>query len=360
MANLNFLAGTKALERIRRGGLRPDAVRVVAGAAGAAKWLVLSQLDRIIFGQFFRGRREPLILLGSSIGAWRFAAASQTDPVSGISRFEEAYIQQCYERKPSASQVSSKSYSILNEFLPINGPSEVMTHPFHRLSLLAVRSRWPTASDRKLPLCFGLAGAGAGNVLSAGFLRLFFERTLFYDPRTPPPFLQAEAFASQSVSLSPQNLRQALMASGSIPLVMSGVKDIAGTSPGVYRDGGIMDYHLNVPFLPTDEEKIVLFPHFDERLVPGWFDKHLPWRRPNPDRMSQVLLLAPSREFIARLPFGKIPDRNDFLRFQGRDEERFRYWRQVVRECQRLADEFHEVIEKGLIAERVQPLFNHR
>lgn len=356
MSSLSFLAGPKAMQHLRREGMRPEAFKVVAGAAGGPKWLVLSQVDRIIFGEFFKERREPLFLLGSSIGAWRFAAVSQPRPLESISRFEDAYIAQTYHAKPSPAEVSERSYEVLDSFLPATALRAVLQHPSQRLSLLAVRSRWATISDRRLSLALGLAGAGLSNMVSPKSLSLFFERTLFSDPRTPPPFAKAAAFRAQGVDLSPKNLRHALMASGSIPLVMSGVSGIDGARPGVYRDGGIIDYHLNIPFLPEEENGLVLFPHFENRLIPGWFDKKLPWRKPHRDRMSSVLVIAPSPEFIARLPFQKIPDRTDFYRFQGRDAERVRYWKKVIAECQRLADELHEVISKGTIADHLSPL----
>jgi hypothetical protein len=356
MSSLSFLAGNKALRQLRRDGMRPDTFKVVAGAAGGPKWLVLSQLDRVIFGEFFRERRDPLFLLGSSIGAWRFAAASQKKPLAAIALFEDAYIAQSYQPKPSAAEVTERSYEVLDAFLPKEGLEAIVHHPTHRLSMLAVRSRGPAASDRQLMLSLGLGGAGLGNIVSPRALKLFFERTLFYDPRSKPPFLTAPSFPAQAVSLTAANARHALMASGSIPLVMSGISQIAGAPAGVYRDGGIIDYHLNVPFLPDTDDQLVLFPHFEERLIPGWFDKHLPWRKPDAARMSHALVIAPSPEFIAKLPFQKIPDRTDFMRFQGRDAERFQYWRKVIHECQRLADELHEVITKGRIAERVRPL----
>ncbi len=356
MSSLSFLAGSKALEQLRRNGFRPDAFKVVAGAAGGPKWLILSQLDRVLFGEFFRGRRDPLFLLGSSIGAWRFAAVSQPDPLASISRFEEAYIQQSYRPKPSPEEVTERSYEVLDAFLPPSARNELMNHPSHRLSMLAVRSRGATASDKNLLLSLGLGGAGLSNIFSPRGLNLFFERTLFFDPRHRPPFLQAPNFPARSVALTAANVRQALMASGSIPLVMAGISQIEGAPTGVYRDGGIIDYHLNVPFLAPDDEKLVLFPHFGEQLIPGWFDKALPWRKPQAERMAHALVIAPSPEFIARLPWQKIPDRKDFNRFQERDGERFRYWRQVVQECRRLADELNELIVKDRVAECVRPL----
>ncbi len=60
---LLFLAGGQALDTVREKGLSMNDVDVIAGAAGGPKWLVLSGLDRVIFGEFFRDRKEPLFLL---------------------------------------------------------------------------------------------------------------------------------------------------------------------------------------------------------------------------------------------------------------------------------------------------------
>jgi hypothetical protein len=98
-------------------------------------------------------------------------------------------------------------------------------------------------------------------------------------------------------------------------MVMEGVRDLPGAGVGTFRDGGLLDYHLDLPYSGDD---IVLYPHFTDRVIPGWFDKTLPWRRACPvERLQNVLLLAPSKEYLARLPYGKLPDRNDFKRFMG-------------------------------------------
>ncbi|RPJ78596.1 MAG: patatin-like phospholipase family protein, partial [Deltaproteobacteria bacterium] len=84
---LSIFAGKKALLHIREQGLSQEDVSVIAGAAGGPKWLVLNQLDRMIFSYWLRNRKKPLYLLGSSIGSWRFAAASQKDPIEAMDRF---------------------------------------------------------------------------------------------------------------------------------------------------------------------------------------------------------------------------------------------------------------------------------
>ena len=64
-----------------------------------------------------------------------------------------------------------------------------------------------------------------------------------------------------------------MFASGSIPLLMRGVVDPAGAPAGVYRDGGLIDYHIDQPLVNADHAApLVLMPHFSDRLVPGWFE----------------------------------------------------------------------------------------
>ena len=41
------------------------------------------------------------------------------------------------------------------------------------------------------------------------------------------------------------------------------------------QDGGIIDYHLHLPYHRA--QGLVLYPHFIDRIVPGWLDKALPW-----------------------------------------------------------------------------------
>jgi len=131
------------------------------------------------------------------------------------------------------------------------------------------------------------------------------------------------------------------------------VRQIAGAPQGVYRDGGLLDYHFDIPF-PL-EEGIVLFPHFSERIIPGWFDKLLKWRKPTPANQDNLLMVAPSQAFIEKLPHGKITDRADFNAYAGRNESRITYWHAVLGETERLHDELAQVLEGGSLAEVVKP-----
>jgi len=354
-AKLIFRAGPKALLKIKDGGLHPADVKVVAGAAGGPKWLILGHLDRFLFTDFFKDRREPLFVIGASSGAWRFAAASQADPLAAIQRFQDAYIGQSYNDRPSPEDVSAEAGKILKHLLGKQGALEILSHPFLRLNFMTVRSRGLTQSERKAHLFLGLCLAVGGNFIHRKSLGWFFQRGLFSNSRHIPPFAGMPDLPISRIPLTLQNMGPGLLASGSIPLIMAGVTGIPGAPQGVYRDGGVTDYHMDIPFLGR-AEGIVLFPHYQERVVPGWFDKQIPWRKPKATHMEKVLLLAPSAAMVASLPGGKIPDRNDFYTYRGKDRERMADWRKAVEISRGLADEFAEVVLSGKIREIVRPL----
>jgi hypothetical protein len=356
--DLVFLAGRKAIQTIRKNGLRPEQVRIVVGAAGGPKWLVLHNLDRVLFSSWFKHRTEPLFLLGSSIGAWRFAAACQRDPGEALDRFLSTYTAE--HPIPNATQkaVTRQGARILDALLGREGATEIFSHPFLHLNIVAARCKWPVASDNRILLSLGLMDALLYNAVHREGLKFFFERTLFSDPHASPPFADLLEFSVIKVPLSPRNLKHALLASASIPLMMSGVKNIPDAPKGTYRDGGVLDYHFDLPFMGNgaDPEGIVLFPHYMDRIVPGWFDKNLPWRKPRESNMDNVVLISPSRDFIERLPYKKIPDRTDFSFFSGRDHDRTTYWNEVIHMSACLGEQFLDAVETGSIRERVTPM----
>lgn len=349
---LRFLAGSEAMARIRRDGLHEDLFDVVAGASGGAKWLALTRLDQALFGSWFRDRVRPLHMVGSSIGTWRFACLAQPDPVAACKRFEDCYLDYAVDGPVSAAELTAHCRDFLDVIFGADGIGHVLSHPFMRQSILAVRGRGPIRPGTgKVGLGLGLGAAGLANLVSRRTLPAFFERTVLHDGRDAPPFNLNAEFPTQAVSLTPANLVPALLASSAVPFVFDGVVDMAGARPGLYLDGGIMDYHLDMGFTPPG---LVLYPHFSHRIVPGWFDKTLPWRRARAANLSRMLVLCPSVEFTTALPFGKIPDRGDFRRMDTATRQK--YWRTAVAETDRLADCWREAVEKDRVPDLLEPL----
>jgi hypothetical protein len=349
---LSLLAGPDALRIVRERGLRLEDIDVVPGASGGPKWLVLAGLDRFLLGEFFQQpRSRPLHLIGSSIGSWRMACLAQRDPLAALERTREAYIEQRYPVEPSAPLVTETSKLILDTLLGPTGVEEILSHPWARLHVVTAECRGLARSEHRTVQMAALALAAAGNLLSRRALALQMRRVVFHTAGDASPFHTLSDLPTRHLPLTPENLRPALLASASIPLVLSGVA-IPGETAGVHRDGGIIDYHLDLDFGTGDG--LVLYPHFYRHVVPGWFDKSLRWRRARGRNFRRVLILAPSADFVARLPFGKIPDRIDF--YQLSDGERIRAWRTVVAASERMADELRELLATGRVAERVERL----
>ena len=354
MQNLLIQAGPQALAHLQQYGLQPNDIQVLLGAAGGPKWLILSHLDRMLFSDWLPRRSTPLQLIGSSSGAWRFAALSQRDPLTALDRLEKAYSRQAYSDTPTPAEVTRGAKRVIEQFLQPASIPGILTHPYYRLAVLAVRPAWRLVSAGKKKTMLLMLLAIILNTIHRRALQMLFQRVVFHDPRQRPRWKPHTRCQPHSIPLSETNLKQAVLASGSIPVVTEGVRGIPGAPPNLYLDGGILDYHLDLP-LQLKPQSIVLFPHYAPRLIPGWLDKGLKWRRPDPRNLSQMVLISPSSAFIDRLPLGKIPDRNDFIAFRGRDAERIAMWRQAIQKSAILADELYGLLDSGKIATVAQP-----
>ena len=363
-AALTLRAGPYALALVRERGLRAEDVDILPGASGGAKWLALAGLDRWLFGEFLAApRTRPLHCIGSSIGSWRMACLAQRDPVAALARGHHAYIhEQRYTRRPDAREVTRVLSRCLDLLLGPTGVDEILAHPFARLHVITARGRGMAASARRPVLMAALALAAAGNLVSRRALALQMRRCIFHSSGDTTPFAHLADLPTTHLPLTRENLRAALLASGSIPLLVEGVRipdaagpelaGAAGASPGgVHWDGGVLDYHLDLDFGPG--EGLVLYPHFYAHVVPGWFDKALRWRRARGHNFRRALVVAPSDAFVAGLPGSKIPDRRDFYAMP--EAERMRRWQQVVEMSARLGDEMRELVATGRVADVVQP-----
>ena len=349
---LEIRAGENALQHIRDNGLKADDINVMLGASGGPKWFALSGLDKVLIGDFFKGRQKPLQLLGTSAGSWRFSTYAMKDPLQAHRRFEQGYLLTSYSEQPDIAEISMKSRILVREMLGETGVRDIIENPVFKFNSIAVRSRGLGASEKKWPLVAGMGLAATANMFSRKTLGCFFTRTLFHPPGSSAPFLQMNDLPTETVAFSEGNVRDAILSSGSIPMVMEGIKDIAGAPQGMYRDGGVTDYHFDLDFDLGDG--LVLYPHFYNRMIPGWFDKALKWRKPAVDKCRNLVLVSPSEEFVSRLPFGKIPDRNDFVTLSY--DDRVKYWQTVIAESDRLGATLMEWVESGQISHKVRAL----
>ncbi|MCE3606746.1 patatin-like phospholipase family protein [Massilia sp. P8910] len=352
MHALSFHAGPHALAHIRQHGLRARDIAVVPAAAGGPKGLIFQSLDQWLFGDWFPQSPRERALIGASIGAWRMAAACQADPVAALARLGELYCGQRYTAKPSPQEINAVCRKLLHELVG-GHEAQVTAHPQHRLHVIAARGRRALAEPaHRRAEATGFAAAALLNLASRASLGRVAERVVVSDARGAPSCMppRFDSFTTHFATLDSTNLADALLASGTLPMLMPPVRTIAGAPPGAYWDGGLIDYHLALPYSNLAPGEIVLYPHFSEHIVPGWLDKAMPWRRmargAQRGWLDNVLLVAPTAHFLSTLPRRKLPDRKDFT-FYGLDhDERIRNWQQAIGQGQRLRDEFTAFVDQ--------------
>ncbi|MBI5569999.1 MAG: hypothetical protein HY914_08650 [Desulfomonile tiedjei] len=352
---LRFKAGPDILPLVRDEGLAPRRVRVFAGPAGGPKWFVSVGFDRgLMQSHFFEKAQGRVLLAGSSAGAWRCLAMMCRDPLTAHEKLRMAYSRNVFTTADTPETIGDALRKNVEAFVDEEDVPFILHHPVHDLFMHTVRSRGPAASERAGVQGAALLVAAAMNVFSSHAMRLMFQRVAFYAAPEEPACLN-HGFDGASARLTAENLRMAAVATGSLPYIIAGVSHIPAAPLGVYRDGGLLDYQLNQDYHPGNGG-LILFFHYQERIVPGWFDKKLPWRKPPSGSLNRVLQVFPGPDFLKLLPDGRLPDRKDFETFVNNPSERFRRWDEVSRLSGILWEEFIESVESKAIRQLVRPL----
>ncbi|REL26950.1 patatin-like phospholipase family protein [Thalassotalea euphylliae] len=347
---IQIYAGASALKTIQSEGFNAALFSGFLGASGGPKWFTLFGLDKYLFGEFFKDRNSPLNIMGSSAGAFRAACFGQSDPVAAITRLATDYANTVYDsQKPTPGEITEKGRVLLDNVLGEHGVHEIINNPIRKAHFVVAKSNGFVASENKLAQGVGLVSSFVRNRVNRQLLRSQYERYIFQPASSDMTISDPDEFATHITYLTPDNLKQALLASGSIPIVMAGIADIPDCPPGMYRDGGIVDYHFDIKI---HNPGLVLYPHFSQTLRAGWFDKSLarPVRECNYDN---IVVICPTDAFVASLPLKKIPDRKDFTELDS--QTRIKVWHQVLSQSEQLADGFHEFINTQAI-EKIQPI----
>jgi hypothetical protein len=348
---LDLYAGPTAQKEIQKHGLQQDMFDYMLGASGGPKWFVLAGLDRVVFNDFFATRSKPLHIIGSSAGAFRFACFAQQNPLAALNRLADRYSHTVYSDKPTANEITLSGLELLDYVLGDTGIDEIIENPVIKAHFIVARCKGLTRFESKPLQMTGLLASAGANALKRSFLQQFYERYVFASPSSELQITDPNNMPTYSVKLAKNNLAQALMASGSIPVVIEGMTNINGAPKGMYRDGGIIDYHFDLTFGPS--KGLVFYPHFYSKPIPGWFDKSLKRRLPHKSSYDNVVMAVPSAEFVASLPYQKIPDRKDFETMSA--DQRIHYWQTVIQQSDQLGEAFLEATQDKNIADKVKP-----
>jgi hypothetical protein len=354
---LLYRAGHAARATIRRQGLQRRAIRALFGPASGPKWLVLIGIDRAIIasglltGVSHSGDGDRPLLAGSSAGGWRALAMACPDPAAAHRELEDGYVEQVFDRSVTPRKISAAYRAMLSRLMTPARTTHVLNAAAVDVALHVARAWGPAGSSRHRIQAAAMVVAAGLNAVTARTMRLFFRRVLLHST----PHRWRVGFDGEVVQLTEDNLLPAALSTGTIPLYMHAVRELPGASGGRFIDGGLTDYHLNQCY-SRDADGIVLFPHFQERIVPNWFDRYVPRRTPPASALDNVLQIYPSAEFVADLPGGRIPNRDDFIRLIDDPELRIRRWREASAVSERLGEQFLDDLERGRIPELVREI----
>ena len=347
---LEIYAGESALNTIKEQGFSQSLFTSFLGASGGPKWFTLFGLDKYLFGEFFKDRSQELNILGSSAGAFRAACFAQNKPVEAISRLAKHYSETVYSsNKPSPTEITQKALEVVDIMLGDSGVNEIINNPIRKAHFIVAKSNGLVASENKFTQGLGLMTSMVRNRVNRKLLHSQYERYIFQPATSKLAISDPDDFATHITHFTLENLHDALIASGSIPFVMEGVRDIHGCPKGMYRDGGIIDYHFDIKI---HNPGLVLYPHFSANIKAGWFDKNLN-RKVRAENYHNTVVICPSTEYISKLPRNKIPDRTDFTDLDA--TTRIKHWQQVLSTGDLLAQALDNFIEKQQI-ELIKPI----
>ena len=351
MAKLVLRAGREAFQRIKQEGFSPGMVSAVSSAAGGPKWFTTYGLTRYIIHDLLRNTEQNIHFIGASVGSWQMACALTRDPQTAIDILRRSYSEYRYTENPGPTEISNACKEIIENALE-SEINHILGHPRFHLHVIAARGRGLLSTDSKLLQGLGFGFSFLTNAVQRKNLNYSVDRTIFSNSLELPFDPTRDAIGTTLVSMTSDNAISAFQASASIPFVMNGTKRISEAPSGMYWDGGMTDYHISLPY---NCEGIVLQPHFLPYVLPGWYDKKLPWKRAaSAENMSKVLLIHPSEKYVNSLPLGQISDMKDFYKYGNDQDARIAYWTEIAERSIELAEELDHLITTGEIVDVIQ------
>src|SRR5699024_1004434 len=133
-----------------------------------------------LLNDFFAQRQEPLHLVGSSAGAWRFACYAHPKAAETSLAFAKAYQNICYGKDMTTAEITSHSRALLDVIYEDEASSRAAAdNPIMKLHLVAARAKHLNRTTNRMTQMMGLTSTALANGISRRFLGSFFERVVF-------------------------------------------------------------------------------------------------------------------------------------------------------------------------------------
>ena len=342
-------AGSFALDHMKKKGLSPGDISVIPAAAGGPKWIALYAFDKYLLSNWFHERQTPLHLVGASAGAWRMLCYTLPDSLDAMDRFLKGYVEQWYEVKPTPEELTHMLEGLLSDILGERGANSLLEEKMERLYVISTQTRFRKKKNSQYRRSF--LKIALKNSVSRKWLQSEVDRIVFTNSGHQNLIID-DGFKTTYLPFTDENMVSALRSTGTIPMMMNPV-DGVGTVPGLFWDGALIDYHIGLDY---QSDGLIFYPHFSDRIIEGWFDKFLPWRKFQDKVLDRMILVTPSKAFIDSWPDSKLPDRKDFETYFSDNDRRISNWYEVAARGKEMAEEFHAYWQSGKLLDIVQPI----
>lgn len=320
--------------------LRTKAFRVVAAPATGPRYFATIGFD-VQFVQGFidaeKTNKTPrsVWLLGGSSAALRFTAIITSILLKRPQTIRDAvdhFTEMTYHRGDLPETLAPMMAEMINICAPLSLLSGIVNHPKIHLSIMVAHfhPRFIEYPDWKLKLVF--AECFLANIVSPSHLNRFFTRTCFYSGTVRPPFFGPDDLV-RFVPLTSDNIKQVLKATTCIPFISERVTAIPGCSRGLFFDGALCDFHVN---LRVDNERFQMLYLAGEPLSTPikqtFFDVILPWRKAPSCYFDNCSVIAPSAYFVSQVPGHRLPCVSDWFdkTYMSHPERRKESWGAVA------------------------------
>jgi len=240
-----------------------------------------------------------------------------------MERFLKAYAEQTYDTWPTLDELTQKVNEIVVATLGENGTQDLLAQKVFKLNVISTKTNFKKKVGSKYRRKF--IPIVLKNTASRKFLNKDFERVVFTNNSDHNVIIE-DGFKTHFHPFTKNNMVSALRSTGTLPMYMNPTHDIQGLN-GLLWDGALIDYHIGLDYR-TDG--LILYPHFSDTIIEGWFDKFIPWRKFKGNVLDRMILISPSKSFVKSLPDSKIPTREDFETYFNNKDQRIKNWYEVA------------------------------
>ena len=297
-------------------------------------FLEMVQKNPFEMAQKIQDTKNTKWFVGGSTAALRFCCliSSIIKNTNRIHSMREHFIEMTYRPGDTPGVLSLMMQELIDICAPSDVLEQIVTHPQFRLAIMVAHfdPRFTTYSDWRLKLVF--LSLFALNIVLPSKMSTFYKPICFYTGPEPPPFF-AGSSCVEFCAITPQNLKSVLRATTCVPFVSERIESIPGYgSNGLFYDGAICNYHMNVCITDPKYQMLFLGDVPDEQVKQSFFDVIIPWKGAPAAFFENCSVIKPSYSFVCRVLGRRLPNVSDWFDkfYVQHPEKRKASWRGVI------------------------------